>query len=359
MTDPRRASVKFLALLTLAFLAAALPQQYAAQTELSKPQQQSPNGKIAFQSTQGSDGFTNDVYVMNADGKRQTRLTDDPGDDTTPIWSPQGDRIAFLSNRGGSGYEIFLMNADGSECTLLLGAERGGPLHTINFEWSPDGSKIRLISGGKLYVAQVGEGAGPAQNLTPEGAFDSAASWSPDGSRLAVISTGSGGSPDLFVVTADGVGRTQLTTTPDAESNPRWVEGGARLAYDAGQDLHVVNPDGSGGAVVTSAVGPMRGAVWSPDGTRVAFIVAENFRQNLYAANPDGSGAALLTDVEANGGNGVFWSPDGSKVAFHFHNGTATDLYVVNADGSRRADNYTKTRRADEFASSWQKVTAP
>src|SRR5688572_16442307 len=117
MTDPRRASVRFLALLTLAFLAAALPLKHAAQSAPAK--QQSPNGRIAFQSTQGSDGFTNDIYVMNADGKRQTRLTDDPGDDVSAQWSPQGDRIAFLSDRRGNGYEIYLMSADGTNQHLL------------------------------------------------------------------------------------------------------------------------------------------------------------------------------------------------------------------------------------------------
>jgi TolB protein len=356
MMNPRQTSVRLLTALGVACLAAAFPLNHSAQTNVER-RAATPNGKIVFQSTQGGDGFANDLYVMDADGKRQTRLTDDPADDASAAWSPQGDSIAFLSARRGVGYEIYLMNPDGSNQRLLFGDEQGGPLYTGDFEWSPDGSKIRFITDGRIYVAQVGDGAGPVQNLTPAGSFDSAASWSPDGSRIAFIST-VGGGPDLFVMNADGSGRTPLTATTGAESNPRWVNGGARIAYDMGQELRVMNPDGTGGAAVSSGVGPMGGAVWSPDGSKVAFVVVADFRHSVYAANPDGSEPTLLTDVEANSGGRVFWSPDGSKVAFHNHNGTAVDLYVVSADGGRAA-NYTKTRRDDEFAHSWQKLAMP
>ena len=355
--NPRQTSVRLLAALGVACLAAAFPLKHSAQTDAER-KAASPNGKIVFQSTQGGDGFVNDIYVMDAEGKRQTRLTDDPADDTTPVWSPQGDSIAFLSARRGVGYELYLMNADGTDQRLLFADEQGGPLYTGDFEWSPDGAKIRFISDGRIHVAQVGAGAGPVQNLTPLGSFDSAASWSPDGSKIAFIST-VGGGPELYVMNADGSGRLPLTATTGAESNPRWVGGGARIAYDMGQDLCVMNADGTGVVTVSSGVGPMGGAVWSPDGSKVAFVVVADFRHSVYMANPDGSAPVLLTDVEANSGGRVFWSPDGSKVAFHNHNGSAVDLYVVGADGGRRASNYTKTRRDDEFAHSWQKLAMP
>jgi hypothetical protein len=76
MTFPRRAGLPALALLT--FVAALAPALAAAQSAPSKSQ--SPNGKIVFQSTQGGDGFVNDIYVMDADGEHQTRLTDNASD---------------------------------------------------------------------------------------------------------------------------------------------------------------------------------------------------------------------------------------------------------------------------------------
>jgi Tol biopolymer transport system component len=65
-----------------------------------------------------------------------------------------------------------------------------------------------------------------------------------------------------------------------------------------------------------------------------------------------------LSDTQSNNGN-IFWSPDGSKVGFHSANANGCmDIFVVNSDGSgrRSAANYTKTRAADEYASSWQKL---
>lgn len=364
MIDPRRASLRLLALLTFAAFAAALPAGRAAAQSAPANQNQSPNGKIVFQSTQGGDGYVSDVYVMDADGRRQTRLTDSPSNDAYPVWSPKGDQIAFVSDRGGNGYEIYLMNPDGSNQRLLRNAEHGGPLNAVEFEWSPDGTMIKFLRGGKIFVVEAvapggGDSTAPVQDLSPNSSFsayDSAAAWSPDCQRIALISTGTAGFPDLFVMNSDGTGRTQLTFTPEAESNPRWVQGGARIAYDSHREgpreLFVINPDGTGDAKLSSGVGSLSGAVWSPDGARLAFVVGTG---KVYTANADGSQPTLLTNFQANGGR-VFWSPDGSKVVFHSYTGNSVDVFVVNADGSRQALNYTKTRRDDEFSYSWQRV---
>jgi hypothetical protein len=90
------------------------------------------NGKIAFISNR--EGGNWDIYVMNADGSEQTRLTNNPASDTTPDWSPDGTKIAFTSYRPGDG-EVFVMNADdGSEQTNISnnrGSADGDP------DWGP------------------------------------------------------------------------------------------------------------------------------------------------------------------------------------------------------------------------------
>src|SRR5207247_2169605 len=74
------------------------------------------NGKIVFVSDR--DGGNLEIYVMNADGSNQTRLTNNPAVDREPAWSPDGTQIVFWSNRDGD-REIYKMNADGSSQTRL------------------------------------------------------------------------------------------------------------------------------------------------------------------------------------------------------------------------------------------------
>jgi TolB protein len=371
MNDPRRASVKFLALLTLATLAAALPLRHAAQSATSK-KLSSPNGKIAFQSTQGGDGFVNDIYVMDDDGKHQTRLTDSPANDVSPLWSPTGDQIAFLSDRGGNGLEIYLMNPDGSNQRPLRVAADGGPISGANIEWSPDGKRLKYetfgFDLGDIYVIEaVAPGGGdsivPPQVINssrPSGMNDTDASWSPDGTMLVFRSVGCDGCgiSELYTMNADGTNRVQVTNVAGFEAAPRWSPDGTRVAYDADRNgsrgIYVKNADGTGAEVkVSGGADTAGGAVWSPNGSQLAFVESSG---KVCVVSPNGSGMTLLTDVPANGST-LFWSPDGARVGFHSMNGAAVDLFVANADGkSRKADNYTKSKRDDDFGYSWQRM---
>ena len=77
----------------------------------------SDEGRIAFtrvSSFQTSGLEKADVYAIDVDGSREERLTDSPGLDAFPTWSPDGERVAFASDRDGGEWDIYVMDADGA-----------------------------------------------------------------------------------------------------------------------------------------------------------------------------------------------------------------------------------------------------
>ena len=99
-----------------------------------------PNGQIVFVSLR--DG-NHEIFVMNADGSDQTNLSNNDANDFNPTWSPDGEKIAFTSDRENGNFDIYVMNAaDGSGQTRLT----DNPGDDFNPTWSPDGEKIAFRS---------------------------------------------------------------------------------------------------------------------------------------------------------------------------------------------------------------------
>ena len=256
-----------------------------------------------------------------------------------PPLDPEGEKIAFLSDRDGGNFEIYLMNIDGTEVTRLTetAGREGEPV------WSSDGRRIafeRLSNGNADVYIMNSDGSGEMR-LTDNAAYDGDPAWSPDGTKIA-FETNRDGDFELFVMNADGTGVTRLTRNRTGDTSPAWSPDGARILFARGDggdqfEIYVMNADGSEQTRVTKFRGPDIFPAWAPDGGSFAFMGG----YEIDVATADG-----ITRLTKNKVWDAVpsWSANGSKIAFERERDGNFDIYVMNADGSEQ------TRITDEPA---------
>jgi len=160
-----------------------------------------------------------DIYRMDIGSRRITRLTNSPGINTAPSYSPDGSKIVFESDRGG-GQQIYTMNADGSgQQRISFGEGRAGtPV------WSPRGDLIAFtrMGGGKFRIGVMRPDGGGERMLT-DAFHDEGPTWSPNGRVILFFRTaaGRGGSVDLHSVDLSGQNERRIKTPLDG-SDPAW-----------------------------------------------------------------------------------------------------------------------------------------
>ena len=187
------------------------------------------NGKIAF--TSDRDG-NQEIYLMNPDGTNQIRLTNNSVVDDHAMWSPDGTKLAFVSQREAGGFAIFQMNMDGTnrvEITPLSNFVNATPWGGLGFSmsWSPDGKKIAFQDPwyNDIFVVDVETHA--RRNLTNDGGaqmalLDFQPAWSPDGTTILYASFRYNGScTSLYAINPDGTNRRLLSGDHCPAFSPR------------------------------------------------------------------------------------------------------------------------------------------
>jgi TolB protein len=236
-------------------------------------------GRIVF------DNF-HDVWSINADGTGLRRLTRSPWPEFDPSWSPDGRFVAYRSEPNGHP-ELWVMDADGSEQHRLT-RDGGFP------DWSSHGIAYAPGGGssGRSWIAIMSPDRSGVRRV-PHTDYGEYPSWSPDGERIAFNSNLSG-EAQMYVVDTDGSGVVDLSKVGEG-GQVAWSPDGRSILFashrdhaDNYRDIYVMGPDGSDVRRLTHGGG--EAPAWSPDGRDIVF----SGPGVLAVMRADGSGVTSL-----------------------------------------------------------------
>jgi len=259
--------------------------------------------------------------------------------------------IAFTSTQDGGARHIFVARAGViTDLTDLASASETQP------KFSPDGREIaftRMAPGlpnSEIFVMAANGTQRTQLTRTPQGNSDP--TWSPDGTQIAFVSDRNGGAPNVFIMRSDGTGVRQITHDAAGKSELAWSPKGDRIAFvrtppgGGDRDIYSIRPDGSGLADLSNDpasydVEP----AWSPDGTRIVYSgplhQGESVGMDLWIMNADGSGQHELLHENNGYSDGAYpaWSPDGTTIAFAANNGSGYyHVWSVPATGGQNSE---------------------
>jgi dipeptidyl aminopeptidase/acylaminoacyl peptidase len=361
--------------------------------------QVSPDGKWVAYTVSTPDMDANrgasNIWIVPTAGGAALQLTQS-GHDSSPVWSPDGKTIAFLSSRSGDS-QVYLLSMDGGEAKPLTHLSTGADI----VKWSPDGKTIAFTSGVypdckddecnrkrdaekekdkvKAHVAEhllyrhwthwndgkrshlfviPADGSAAPRDLTPGANYDvppdqrggpSDLNFSPDSKEICftavtdpveAISTNG----DLFVVPVAGGEAKRITTQPGFDGGPAYSPDGKYIAFhaqltaeDESDRWRVMLYDRATGKIENLTEGFDRSANelnWSPDSKTIYFSAEDETQQPIYSMAPrTGDTPKKLIGNSYN--LGVSFSADGKTLVFERTNLTMpAEIFAASSDGS-------------------------
>jgi len=289
-----------------------------------------------------NDRWESSLWIMNADGSKLRKLTDG----SSPRWSPDGTRLAFLHQGEPRGTQLFVrwMDAEGAT-TQITRVEKAAS----GIVWSPDGNSIAfsmLVPKEERWAIRL-----PAR---PEGA-----KWTADPrivTKLDYRQDRQGFTDDgyrhVFLVPATGGTPRQLTEGDFNHGDPEWTPDGTRILFSGlrtedaeyawrESDIYAVNVASGEVRQLTTRKGPDNNPVVSPDGKLVAYtgydFTDDSYIANrLYLMNADGSSPREIAAGLDRSPSSITWAADNGGVYFTAEDQGAANLYFAGLSGPAR-----------------------
>ena len=284
------------------------------------------------------------LWIVSTDGSVHRKLTSADRSESSPRWSPDGSRIAFVSG-GDDGAEIYVYWVETGESARLTQLARS----PRDLAWSHDGRQIAF----SMLVPE----AGPqlvSMPVKPDGA-----QWADPPrvtTRVRHESDGSGfiepGFNHIFVIPADGGTPRQITAGDFHHRGPVWMPDGRSIVFSANREpdweyqlveseLYQVGLDGGGTTRLTRRNGPDASPAIAPDGSTVAYVGYDDRVQtyqtrDLYLVRPDGSRRRRLLDDLDRSVSSPVWASDGSGIYFAYDDEGDTKVGFATTDGGFR-----------------------
>jgi eukaryotic-like serine/threonine-protein kinase len=305
-------------------------------------------GTTVFNSGLYGNAAPSAIWVVNVDGSRAKRVTDDVHLNTSPAWLPDSRGIVFVSNHDGSRdiYEQRLTSSgspDGAPQRVTTGS------NAFTLTLMGDGAQIAystLQLRSNIWCAPISTGPTPLSALrqvTNEKQAVEGVSISHDGQWLAFDSD-LHGYHNLFKIPFTGGPfsgeATALTSDSSDAFSPRWSPGDSELVFHGlpfgSRDILTIRADGQGRTRLTTDPGHEYYPDWAPDGRRVVYTEVRGTGRDIYVVERNGRGWGaphrvndLADSITAQIAQIVRWSPDGELLGLLRENG----LWLLRLDG--------------------------
>ena len=295
--------------------------------------------KIVFVSDRNGN---EEIYIMDADGENQKRLTSNVTKDYSPQLSRNGKKIAYVSEMG-NGVQVNIMDSDGGN--VVKPPVDSGNMN--NPHWCPQSEQVSFITDreGQIDVYVINSDGTDMLKVTDDNLEEDLGNWSPN-AEWVVYAISQGEDKGVYMRNPRGVDVIQLTQTQD--SGPVWAPVGTLIAYFS--EITVKNNDGEEKVdtemrivdaetlEVTSLVAQVHaesGISWSPDGKKISYVADVNGNKEVFVMEDDGSNQIQLTRNHLDDISPV-WSRDGNKIVFVSQLHGNAEIIVMDVDGKKQ-----------------------